>query len=77
MKVVIRYTITEFSNGFILSLTFSQILVVMLGGSLGALMRFVVSNTVTAKLGSNFPYGTLTVNIIGSFLMGFLQNPRL
>lgn len=44
----------------------------MLGGSLGALMRFIVSNSVTEKLGGNFPYGTLTVNVVGSFVMGFL-----
>jgi CrcB protein len=44
----------------------------MLGGSLGAVMRFVVSNSVTEKLGTNFPYGTLTVNVLGSFVMGFL-----
>ncbi len=44
----------------------------MLGGSLGALMRFIISSSITAKLDSNFPYGTLTVNIIGSFIMGFL-----
>lgn len=55
-----------------MALSLPQILVIMLGGSLGALMRFVVSSSVTAKLGSNFPYGTLTVNVIGSFVMGFL-----
>ncbi len=44
----------------------------MLGGSLGALMRFIVSSSVTEKLGSSFPYGTLTVNVLGSFIMGFL-----
>ncbi len=55
-----------------MALSLPQILVIMLGGSLGALMRFIVSNSVTAKLGSNFPYGTLTVNVLGSFVMGFL-----
>ena len=44
----------------------------MLGGSLGALMRFIVSGTITEKLGTSFPYGTLTVNLLGSFVMGFL-----
>ncbi len=44
----------------------------MLGGSFGALARYFVS---TAKVfESNFPYGTLTVNLIGCFLIGFLFN---
>lgn len=55
-----------------MALSLPQILVIMLGGSLGALMRFIVSTSVTAKLGNNFPYGTLTVNVLGSFVMGFL-----
>jgi len=44
----------------------------MLGGSLGALTRFIVSNSITEKMGASFPYGTLTVNVLGSFIMGFL-----
>ncbi len=55
-----------------LSLSFPQVFVIMLGGSLGALMRFIVSSSITEKLGSHFPYGTLTVNVLGSFMMGFL-----
>lgn len=44
----------------------------MLGGSFGALMRYFVS---TAKFfESAFPYGTLTVNLIGCFFIGFLFN---
>lgn len=49
-----------------------QILAIMLGGGLGALARFFVSTSVNEKLASGFPYGTLTVNVIGSFVMGFL-----
>ena len=55
-----------------LTLSGSQALVIMLGGSLGALARYVLSSVVSEKLGSSFPYGTLSVNVIGSFLMGFL-----
>jgi CrcB protein len=44
----------------------------MLGGALGAAMRYVVANWVYAWLGRDFPYGTLSVNVIGSFLMGVL-----
>jgi len=44
----------------------------MLGGGLGAVARFMVSTSVNERLSSNFPYGTLVVNVMGSFIMGFL-----
>ena len=40
------------------------------GGALGALMRFWVSTGVYSWLGRGFPYGTLSVNVIGSFFIG-------
>ena len=40
------------------------------GGALGAMMRFWVSGGVYAWLGRDFPYGTLSVNLIGSFFIG-------
>lgn len=55
-----------------LSNNLAQILVIMLGGGLGALARFLLSTKVTEKFGSAFPYGTLSVNVIGSFAMGLL-----
>jgi len=42
------------------------------GGALGALARYGVYNAVHGVLGRDFPYGTLTVNVVGSLLMGFL-----
>jgi len=66
------YTITLYLFGIILTLSLSQAFIIMLGGSLGALMRFVVSSSITEKFGTSFPYGTLTVNVLGSFVMGFL-----
>lgn len=44
----------------------------MCGGSLGALMRYIISTWVNNKIDANFPFGTLVVNMLGSFLMGFL-----
>lgn len=55
-----------------MSHTLSQFLVVMLGGAFGALARFLLSTKVAEKMGNAFPYGTLSVNVIGSFLMGLL-----
>ncbi|MBK8817041.1 MAG: fluoride efflux transporter CrcB [Methylococcaceae bacterium] len=50
----------------------NQILAVALGGSFGAVFRFLVSTGIYQWLGRGFPYGTLAVNIIGSFLLGLL-----
>ena len=50
----------------------NQILGIMLGGAFGAIFRYLFSNGVYAWLGRGFPYGTLAVNVIGSFLMGLL-----
>lgn len=50
----------------------SQLLIIAAGGGLGAVLRFLVSNGVYAVAGSDFPYGTLTVNVLGSLLMGML-----
>ncbi|MCK5917615.1 MAG: fluoride efflux transporter CrcB [Cocleimonas sp.] len=49
-----------------------QIVAIMIGGALGAAMRYLVSNGFYSLLGRDFPYGTLAVNVIGSFLMGVL-----
>ncbi len=42
------------------------------GGALGALSRHWVNVGAARILGADFPWGTLTVNIAGSFLMGML-----
>jgi len=53
-------------------MNFSIILSVAIGGMIGALGRFFISTYVNRWLGTSFAYGTLTVNILGSFLIGFL-----
>lgn len=49
-----------------------QLIAIALGGSTGALARFMVANLIYAWLGRGFPHGTLFVNVSGSFLMGLL-----
>lgn len=49
-----------------------QTISIALGGALGALLRFWASTAVYAWLGRQFPWGTLAVNVMGSFLMGLL-----
>ncbi len=46
-------------------------LVVGLGGAFGAVARYYVTDWVRTAVGDSLPWGTLAVNIIGSFLLGF------
>jgi CrcB protein len=55
-----------------LSHSLAQVFAVMFGGAFGALARFLLSTKVTEKYGHAFPFGTLSVNVLGSFLMGFM-----
>jgi fluoride exporter len=45
-------------------------LLVMLGGSMGALSRYGASLLAVKLFGSRFPWGTLTVNLVGCFFIG-------
>tara|TARA_R100000005_G_scaffold82128_1_gene49669 strand:- start:427 stop:807 length:381 start_codon:yes stop_codon:yes gene_type:complete len=45
---------------------------VAVGGALGACARYGVGHIVMRYFGPGYPYGTLFVNIVGSFLMGVL-----
>ena len=49
-----------------------QILAIAGGGALGSLARFWVSTGIYQLFGRSFPWGTLVVNVSGSFVMGFL-----
>jgi CrcB protein len=44
---------------------------VFIGGGLGAMARYFFTTSLAGKLG-NFPIGTMTANILGSFLMGIV-----
>jgi fluoride exporter len=44
---------------------------IALGGALGSCARYWCSVVIAARLGNEFPYGTLAVNFIGSFVIGF------
>lgn len=43
---------------------------VMAGGAVGTLLRFYVSGLVNRLTGNTMPWGTFTVNIVGSFVLG-------
>jgi CrcB protein len=48
------------------------LLYIALGGAIGAVARYGVGGWIHARLGSEFPWGTLVVNVAGSLLIGFL-----
>ncbi|MCT7942880.1 MULTISPECIES: fluoride efflux transporter CrcB [Shewanella] len=50
----------------------TNILFVALGGSIGAVLRYLISIFMIQVFGSSFPFGTLLVNVLGSFLMGIV-----
>jgi len=51
----------------------SRLFIIGLGGFLGAIARYLVTGWVQELSHSvHFPYGTLAVNVLGSFLLGFL-----
>ncbi len=48
-------------------------LVIAFGGAVGTIGRYLVGVYSAKLLGTNFPYGTLIVNVLGSFLIGFFM----
>ena len=48
------------------------IALIALGGAAGAVARYALSGVVQPS-GSTFPWGTLTVNVVGAFALGFLM----
>jgi CrcB protein len=47
-------------------------LAIAIGGILGCWARYAMTNLVQVIYGRSFPYATLSINVLGSFLMGFL-----
>jgi len=50
---------------------------VCVGSALGGGARYLISLAALRLLGSSFPYGTLTVNVIGSYLIGLIMHVSL
>lgn len=48
------------------------VLLVGIGGFFGAAARYVVDGWVSGLTGGNFPWGTLVINLTGSFVLGAL-----
>ncbi|RNF83348.1 fluoride efflux transporter CrcB [Montanilutibacter psychrotolerans] len=54
------------------SLWWQQVLLVMAGGALGAVARHAIGGLMLRHVGTGFPWGTLVVNLVGSFAAGFI-----
>ena len=50
----------------------SILLSIFLGGGVGALLRFLISEQTDRLFLSSFPFGTIVVNVLGAFLMGLV-----
>ena len=51
---------------------FLNIAIVATGGALGATLRYLMGLGIVNLLGKGFPFSTLSVNILGSFIMGIV-----
>ena len=47
-------------------------LLVCLAGGAGALIRFMVDGLIRTRLGRNFPWGTIVINVSGALLLGII-----
>ncbi|SHI89497.1 fluoride efflux transporter CrcB [Lutispora thermophila] len=51
-----------------------KLIIVGIGGFIGCCLRYLISSYFSKILGTQFPYGTLIVNIIGGILIGFVMD---
>jgi CrcB protein len=47
--------------------------IVLFGGGLGSVARYVVGTAIASRVGGRFPLGTMVINVSGSFLIGVLM----
>ena len=48
-------------------------LLILLGGGVGSLARYVVGSVIATRFGTRFPAGTMVVNVTGCFLIGLIM----
>jgi CrcB protein len=53
------------------------VLGVMVAGGIGAVLRYLVDHLVQRRAGSEFPVGTMVINLSGSFVLGILTGSAL
>jgi fluoride exporter len=50
----------------------TRVLLVALGGAIGASSRYLLGMWIQTRVGSDFPWGTFVINVTGSFLIGIV-----
>ena len=55
----------------------ARFLLICLGGAIGTGARYMIAISMSRMAGTAFPYGTLLVNVVGSFLLGLLMQLSL
>lgn len=50
-----------------------DVIIVMIGGGVGAVTRYLTANWAAQTYGTDFPYGTLIVNVAGCFVIGIIM----
>ena len=50
-----------------------NLVLIAVGGALGAVSRFLLGNAVSKAMGSALPFGTFVINVVGCFAMGLLM----
>ena len=68
-----RYYVSTRFRKVVLSKDMETFLLISLGAMLGANLRYWVGTWVAGQLGTSFPYGTLIINLTGSFILGFFM----
>jgi CrcB protein len=48
-------------------------LLIIMGGGLGSLVRYLAGTAIMVRFGGRFPLGTMVINVTGSFLIGLLM----
>ena len=48
-------------------------LLILIGGGAGSLARYLASSAIMGRYGGRFPFGTLVINVTGSFVIGVLM----
>lgn len=48
----------------------NKYLIIAAGGGLGAVLRYGMTNYISASVGRGYPFGTMAVNLLGSLLIG-------
>ena len=50
---------------------FAIYLAVAAGGAIGTVLRYIISGVIAVRFGETFPWGTMIINVTGSFVIGF------